>query len=980
MCCRPQISVSSPMSKDNQLTADPLRGWSEPTPELINRALSRIGHWQHRRVFFERLENPRWVEALEARGSFRAPSKASSDPSDETWWPRWPEGEYLVRMAPLVPDAVARIMLRESSSENFFVHEVVLRAALMLPTRAAEQLAPAIRDYILGGTVRDSEAVVELIEKLSEAGSAEAASAIADAAFRPRRLQQHETTAQLKPPSVAVGVDQYWYEELLPRALEALDHAPGTDALATATGWLKEFQEVSGEFNRATNTDVSVVWRPSIGNHPQNTRFVGIGDSLVEAVRDHAIDAVRKGRPVDEVLAVLEVGGQPLLSRIAMHVLSEVADGNDEACASGFRLLVDPEFVSYEYRHEYSELARQLLPEMSEGQAEEWASLILDGSPPSRIVGEQEAVHIQQLDEDLGDEIRRRYKDQWQLNVLSAIGAEVLPNSAKLRLAELIEEFGEPEHADFPVFMSPVVRPASPAGPEELRSLSVDDIRQLLTNLDTGSEESSSQSRSALGHVLQVVVSERPTEFSAAAGMFADLSPTFVRALMAGLSDAVPTGALIDWAATLQCVSATTHRRDDDSEPVRRMDEDVLWKTAQLSAAALVKHGATGEAKNGIPLELLGIALDAIAPLVEHPDPTPAFEERFGGSNLDPRTLSLNTIRPAAIRAIAQLAVRARIATSDSPAEPHASDVIKSALDLLGKRLRPVRDESLAVAAAFGDTLPSLMWVDVQWAEAHVGFLLTADRFGEIVLSTALANWHPSRSLIDLVTPAAKALLDRASAGEIAASGSRTGRTPAELIGDRALWLHVQDAIPADHPLLRHFFNVAPVEARSSVLGHLGWLIMNAEGIPEDALQRAMSLWDGRSDAVRSGSSEGAELSGFDWWVRAGKFDPSWWLPRLEEVASSQTFDPHSMLGAPLEAAAEDEPQRAVAILDHLLSGRDKALGRYDLIRHAPGILAAALDSGDAAAVAKAKKVMNYLGRSGHVRLAETVEQRRGRR
>jgi hypothetical protein len=946
---------------NSQRDADPLHGWSEPDDSLVATALSRIGDWQHRRAFFEGLDNPRWVDALDRHGSFRPPSQTKADGDD--WWPRWPEGAYLVRMAPMVPGTVARIMTQASTAENPFVHELVLQAALGLPAEFADQLTLAIRDYVLRGTVRDGKAVVELIEKLSEAGLRRSALGIAGAAFRPRAVPQADDSWPIQR-NVLVGVDPFWYEELLPQTLSALDHLQDNDALSIASGWLKEFEEVSGGFDPATGSDTSFVWRPAIADDPQNARFGEIGDSLVEAVRDQAINAVRNGRPVADVLAILERDGPPLLERIAMHVLSMTADANDDVREAGYERLMDARLLAIEYRHEYSELARHLLPVLTSDQVAAWQSLILGAPPIDHEALEEAAPSVQQPGETSDDEVRR-YRDKWQRSVLSAIGEESLPSSAKARIRELVEQYGELEHADFPIYTSSVTSPTSPVSPDELRSKSVDEVREFLLSWSSESLASPGRSRAALGDVFQLVVSERPDEYSAVADTFSELRPTYVRALLTGLTDGISGGESVNWTSILECVRLVSLKFDADPPSTRRMDEDIIWKAAQLSATRLLEVGATRET-SAIPVELLGTAVNAIAPLLHHPDPTPEYEERYGGSNMDPRMLSLNTIRPSTIRAVVQLAFRANIAATNDPTGRLAADVIEPALHLLTSRVKPDRDESIAVAAAFGDALASLIWIDPNWTEDQAEFLLTSDHFGDVVLSTALGP-TPSPALLDLVTPAAQALLDRAAAGETPPLGSRTARTTVELIG----------AISVDHPLLLHFFEFAPVASRSSVLGQLGWLIMRAEDVPNEVLQRAMALWDSRADAVERGESSAEELSGFYWWVRAEKFRRSWWLPRLEQAVSSDAFDPRGMLGAALEAAAKQEPGRTTAILERLLSVRDKPLARYDLVQHAPGIIAAALDSSDPDTIVTARKVMDLLGRSGHIRIAELVEQRR---
>jgi hypothetical protein len=62
-------------------------------------------------------------------------------------------------------------------------------------------------------------------------------------------------------------------------------------------------------------------------------------------------------------------------------------------------------------------------------------------------------------------------------------------------------------------------------------------------------------------------------------------------------------------------------------------------------------------------------------------------------------------------------------------------------------------------------------------------------------------------------------------------------------------------------------------------------------------------------------------------------------------------------------------------ILEGLLAKRGKQpLGRYDLIEHALAVIAAALDSGDPGTIQTGQRIMDALGRSGHIRIAELVQ------
>jgi hypothetical protein len=960
------------------MTDGALAGWREPDNDLIQTALSRIGDRQHRRVFFDRLQNPRWVAALDARGVFDSPSETSRDEAGQELWTPWPQGAYLVRMAPLVPAAVGQIFARVSDSSNPYVHELVLQAALALPAAEAQALVGPIESYLQRGTLLNGEEVVALIEAFANAGLRGPAVGIAQAAFRPRPANRTEGD-RLRRQRVAVGLGRYWYDELLSRVVTALDPVLGDEVLTIVAVWLEVLQEASGDYNPGSGSDLSFMWRPAIGEHSQNSRYHEFGDSLVEAVRDRALADVRRGRPVAEVLSTLERSGQPLLSRIAMYVLAATAGHQQDARTDGYTRLLDSRLLDYEYRHEYAELARSVLPLLNHGEVQAWEALILGGPLLGQEALEERAARQLQPGEQLGQAIQR-YREVWQLNILSAIGQESLAAGAGAHLAQLVNRYGELPHPDFPSYSSSWSGPDSPVAAEELVEKSVDEVLALLTSWKPEGSEAWGASKEGLAQTFQRVVASRAQEFSSEAASFAQLDPTYVRALFSGLTDAANAGSKLDWEQVLNAARVVSLNPDDGADFEGRIEEDVVWRYAQRAVASLLERGTSPGVQNGVPVELLGRALDAIAPLINHPDPTPKHEEQYGGSNMDPLTLSLNTTRPAAIRAIARVASRAKTLSDQKDGEQEAQRAIRAALQLLDERLLPRRDESLASAAAFGEALGRLIWIDREWTVGHSDHLLTQDDFGDVVLSTALATYHPSRPLMEVVAAAAHAVIERVAAGGTAVSGWRTDRSPVELIGDHLVLLRIQGVIDADDPMLASFFGRAPVRARARVLGHLGWLLMQSEEVPPASLDRAAELWETRATAVTCGESTVDELADFYWWVRADKFESTWWLPHLRQASTSAEFDPKGMLGEALEKTAPEEPGAVADILEILLAKRgEQPLGRYDLVEHAPAIIAAALDSRNRGTTETGQRIMDALGRSGHIRIDELVQQRRSR-
>lgn len=950
--------------------------WREPDADLIRRAMSRLGDLQHRRVFYEKLENPLWVDALDREGVFDSPPELVVNEDGTAHSAPWPEGGYLIRMASSVPGPVARILKRTCTSTNPYVRQLILRAAMALPPDHAAPFAKPLAQYLEEGSLAHAREVVDLAERLAESGKRKAAMRLLQGAFRPRAGEEAAGLGGKR--TVKTGLERYWFEDGLPDAVRILVAVQPEKALTTLVSWLEAFMTASGEYVPGRLYDLSHIWRPSIAPHEQNQGSEELGDALIDAVRDLGVRDVLGGRDVADVVEVFERNGQPLSQRIALHVLAVTSPDTDAARDVGFERLLMPALMDSDYRHEYASLARAILPLASEEQVEAWAG-VFDAGPHLDDEKLAEAAEHRKVEGETLEDSKVRYREVWRLKLLSAIGRDSLPPRYVDELASLEERYGVMDHAEFPSYSTSWVGPTSPVTEEDLMSYGVADLIECLRTWRPGRPEPWDPSKEELARALQVVVAKRSEELSVAAAAFADLEPTYVRALFSGLSDALKNGEPVVWEDLLVLAASVAVREDDGSEVSGSMDEDLVWRFAQRSMAALIEQGAR-ESDYGIPGPQLERAVDALEPLVSHADPTVEHEERYGGSNMDPLTLSLNTTRPAAMRALIRVAARAKEIAEEEQAADASAEVASRVLALVDARLQPERDPSLAEAAALGEGFGRLVWVDRGWTEERLSLLLSADAFGDVIGSTALATYQPSRVLLEVLSPWARTVLERVARGEDIVAGWRRDRGPVEVLGDHLMMLRLWDAIPPDDELLTLYFEQAPVEARAKVLGHLGWLLGRSDDVPEGPLRRAMDFLDTRVDRVRRGDTDPQELDGFYWWARSAKFPPEWWLPRLEEAVRAPGFNPRGMLGEVLEENASLAPASVARILEQLLlHGRNEPFGRYDLIEHAPGILAIAYESGDADAVAAADRVMDLLGRAGHVEIGDEVSARRQR-
>lgn len=959
--------------------SDATGDWQAPDDQLITNVLARIGEQQHRRIFFERLENPLWVAALSARGVFASPPGIRTDEEGREYWQPWPDGHYLVRMAELVPGPVADALLSAAHSTNRIVQATILSAAVALPASEARRLLDPITTYIKSGSLDYAPEIADLIEKLAQGGMAEDAITIANAAFLPRPREE-ERPGLGRRRQVWAGLERHSYKELLPRVGDILNTCVGSRALDVLTRWLEAYLIGSDQWVEEDRQDVSHIWRPSISPHEQNHGYEDYGDALVGAIRDLGVTQARGGRPVAEIVATLEQSQQPLLIRLSVHVLARRVAEDPTSRDLAVTRLMDTDLLDLWCRNEYVDLATQALPHIGTEAAEAWQELVL--GPPSALEERFERLAEYHRDEDEAFEtVVARERDRWILRLLSGIDRESLPALCLVRRAELEAEYGVPEHPNFASWSSSWSGPTSPLTEDQLREMVPDELIDFLESWQPEASERWGPSVEGLSRAFQVIVKESPDSFAARIDRFFGMEPTYVGALLAGLREAVLAGNAFDWGEVLRLCQVVATKEDDGHEADTEEEWAKVWRYAQRGVASLIESATGVELESALGAEHFATAVKALEPLVGHADPTPTHEERFGGSNMDALTLSLNTTRPAVLRALIRVGSKARDELGERGDGSPLDQVVDSVLVLVGSRLAPVRDASLAEAAAFGEGFGRLLWMDRAWVEEREPALLSPDPFGDVVLTVALATYRPGKVLLEALTPAARRLLERVSVEEEITLGWKNDRSPVELLGDHLVMLLLWGSITRDHELVGEYFRMAGPSSTSRVLGHLGWMLGRSDDpIPNQTLERARELWDWRADLVRTGEADVVELSEFFWWARCEQFDPDWWLPRLAQAVESPEFDARGLIGERLEEVASLAPRQVAEILERLLEGREEPFGRYDLVRHAPGILVAALDSEDPEAMAVAERVMDFLGRGGQFQIKEIVEERRAAR
>ena len=104
--------------------------------------------------FFDRLDDPRWLEPLQKRGFFDHPPPAiHDDETGNTTFDPWPQSRYLARVAKKIKNdqlenVILAIALAFADTDNIYVRQDVVDIALALPPHKSVQLTPKIQNWL----------------------------------------------------------------------------------------------------------------------------------------------------------------------------------------------------------------------------------------------------------------------------------------------------------------------------------------------------------------------------------------------------------------------------------------------------------------------------------------------------------------------------------------------------------------------------------------------------------------------------------------------------------------------------------------------------------------------------------------------------------------------------------------------------------------------------------------------------------------
>lgn len=927
--------------------------------------------------FFDKLENPEWLEPLWERGFFKQPPEPMQDEEEGTIrFPPWPEARYLARMAKYKPELVAQIIKDMEDTKNISVIEDLVDAALAIPPEISATLVKKALKWAenpyLSWSLPDK--LGALMAYWAREGKAEEALRLASVLLEvlPDKRKPIEELYSL-PPEPRARFDVWDYDQILKNHYPKLVEAEPIPALELLCNLLEKAIRFSlTEENVNENEDYSRIWRPAIEDHSQNTDY-DIRSVLAEGIRDAAEVAVKSGKvSLKEVIDLLENKRWKVFQRIALHLLRIFPEQAKDLIAE--RLTNRELFEDVDIQHEYVLLLRENFSTLSEKDKRIILKWIEEGPDIERFKKRvQETTNREPSEEEI-----KRYRDIWQRHRLAWIGPENLPKVWRKRYEALVQQYGEPEHPEFPVYMhAGWTGPTSPLSAEELKSMSVEEIIEFLKSWIPPENIYGRPSPEGLGRVLASVVGKDPQRFAEKADLFRGLDLTYVRALISGFKEALEKHKkTFDWKQVLKlCQWVVDQSREIPDRKADSFEADPDWVRTRREIANLLSIGLQSN-EGEIPMKYRKEVWNILLTLTEDPEPSPKDEINSG---MDPVTLSINTVRGLALHAVIKYALWfRRYLEKQADGQERLREGFKEMPEVregLETHLDPARDPSLAVRSVYGQWFPWLVLLDEQWAREHASQIFPLNEQEQVYFEAAWNSYvvfnRPYDNVLDILREQYSHAVKQIGHPK---SGVSLLPDPDRRLAEHLMAFYWRGKISLEDPMLTTFWEKSPEDISAHALEFIGRsLLQTEEDIPDDIIQRLKNLWEYRLKKTLEFPDEyRKEISKFGWWFVSQKFDTDWSLKYLlQSLHIAHKIEPAGMIFEQLANIVKNYPLESVECLRRMIEKDRKDWKIYSNKEHIRKILQEALKLPSVSQIAR--EVINYLGSRGFVEFKDLL-------
>jgi hypothetical protein len=934
--------------------------------ETVAKALELVakggGNYEH---FFGKLTSPDWIEPLKKKERFSHPPPMIVEETSLRF-PPWPEGEYLVRMAPLAPEAVfGAIDATAYESNNASVHNILLRIAAELPVGLAAQVAEkeakwASQQGRFFHLYEDK--VVSVVLKLAAEGRGDVALALLSPVLHVEAAPQREERPvidahMLRGSGTPLSrIDSWNIQRTLLRVSQTMVEATPEEFLALLSDSLNTAVEIYVN-ERGNGEDYSLIWRPRV----DSDRFGDLTDTLVSAVRNAAVQIVRAGS-YEIVVRVFRKYGWLIFRRLEYYTLSQADDLPPDFIDGVVSQdgLYDDQRANPEFNDFLAKIASGL-PDKTRDRLLEMVDKGPDLSKYSKFLDAQG---------DKRQDAERWITDRWRLGWLTVLKSIAGEGRAK-QLDELVIQYGPPRPA-FEVGSVRAVAHISDVTLEELKKFSIPDLVGYLKKwAPPPRTHPEAPSRAGIGNELQAWVSEDPSLFADNLEAFQslELHPTYLRSILDALISSLKTDRKFDpykVAATIDWLLANTSKVGEEHF---EWDEDPGWSWAHMSSARFLTELFLHESRLDVSRHMeFWSALKLIA---ENPSPAEKDEQEYR-KRADFGMLALNSTRPVGLEAVMRYARWLKISHKELKVDAESTPEV---FDLLAAHLDPEVDSSVAVREMYGMQFGLLCWLDQAWWEKQLPAMFPGDKTLRVLDRFAWNAYLRFSRAYAAMLPAMRFRYERA-VGSLQSNDTDISEGDRRL-GNHFMQYYASKALQIDDPLFTSFFAKASPALRAQTIGDVGWHLgqEDAGELDVGVQKRFMDVWEHRlAQGMQNVNAFREELGAFGWWFASKKFSDDWSIDQLMTVVEKfRNIHPDFAVIKRLAELAPKYPYEAVRCLG-IIFEEDKDGWAIHGWADAPQVIIGEAIKGDEKSREEADRVANMLVARGHRSFKELLK------
>jgi hypothetical protein len=841
----------------------------EPTEENVSRAIARMSRVEQQRYFYERLQNPAWIEPLKQKGVFDAipQPQENIDKGTVSFFP-WPPAQYLTIMAGERPAEVAQIFAGLPATENPFIVKAMLDATRLMPSKIAVTLAPKIVRLLDIAYWFSPDLVGKLTVRLASGGEPKAALQLLRALLQVKpdpRTSLDPAGATRRRHEARPLIRGFDYAKTLRTYGPDLASALGLQYLSTLCLLLRISIQEEITVDKGvpgTTEDYSSIWKARLEGYSHNEAAKQL---LVPGVLDAAKTLC--AMDANNIPLVIEMLGKypfKVFDRIALQILG--AHAGVAFLIARDTLLDKPSFLDLSVRQEYDALAGAIFGQLEERDQKTYLAWIDEGGDPRRFEGR-----------DYTDEAIANAIEHWKFQRLSAL-KNTLPADRAGQFAAMAARFGEARSYTNPIAQGGAydIGRESPMTRESMETMEPGEVIAQLHSWQPSPNDPFpfGYSKEGLGTVIAALVADFPERYAPFAGEIKTLEPVYVSSALRGFASAIQRDKDFDVAAVLELSLWIAER------PASKAAEDDA--TPDFSGA---KHNVIDLMSEGLKRKKLPLTgREAVWKTIDllSDDELGALDYREPkAQEADAWFHSINYLRPKAVRAAIQFL---QWSMDNVGQTTFAFSGVPELAQYFQKHTDPASESCLSVRLIFGEKFPYLQAWDPTWANNAVDRIFPNASELQALRDVAWTAYLAANPAYDapfaVLEPHYRAAITIPDRERILGK-SHLLEGPSGLLGQHLLQQYWRGKIPITGSLLGDFFLLVEERARRAAIIYSGQSLQDAtEPIKPEVIERFVELWNNRLEAAKAGGASG-EIRAFSWWFFTSYFDDEWALKSL---------------------------------------------------------------------------------------------------